>query len=414
MVTICEVSPDLKLNNPQIQFDTYILERAYYDSQVSPSILMVINPHSGKGHALEIFDKEIKPVLKAANVNYTIEQTKRREHATDIARTMDINKFDIIACCSGDGTPHEIINGFYQRDDQGVAAFNKIAVTQLPGGSGNALTLSTHGSNDAALSTFKMLKAKRTKIDLMAVKQLNSDNSTEKISLSFLSQCYGAIADSDIGTEHLRWMGPIRFDLGVVYKVFSGASYPCDLYINYLTTTKEELLSHFDKHTNETGDLELPDPLEISSENLKLSGPKLVDPVPSSWIQLDSKITSKLSIFYTGNMPYVSSDTQFFPAALPNDGSMDLIITTSSTPIPKTVSTLLSVETGKHVFDENILHHKILGYRLVPKLPEHSNHYISIDGESFPFKTMQVEVLPGVLTSLLNSGNYVETCLKKS
>ena len=63
-----------------------------------------------------------------------------------------------------------------------------------------------------------MLKAHKTKLDLMAITQ-----GSEKITkLSFLSQCYGIIADSDIGTEHLRWLGPIRFELGVIQKCSRG------------------------------------------------------------------------------------------------------------------------------------------------------------------------------------------------
>lgn len=389
-------------------YDDYIMKKAYPHQPINGSLLVIINPFSGQGKALEIFHKEIKPVLEAAGVEVVLQETKYRNHAADMARTLDIQKYDVVACVSGDGIPHEVINGFYAREDMGVEAFNKVAVTQLPGGSGNALTLSTHGSNDALLATFNMLKAKRTKLDLMAVKQLDSDNTTEKISLSFLSQCYGAIADSDIGTEHLRWMGPIRFDLGVAHKVFTKASYPCDLFIKYLTTTKQELLSHFEEHNDKTA-TDIP----VTKDRLTLSGPKLSDPVPSDWIQVDSRISSKLSIFYTGNMPYVSSDTQFFPAALPNDGSMDLIITSNSTPIAKSVASLLAVASGKHALEDHVLHHKISGYRLVPQIPDNSKHYISIDGEDFPFKTLQVEVLPGILTSLLNEGNYVPTCLKK-
>jgi sphingosine kinase len=35
-----------------------------------------------------------------------------------------------------------------------------------------------------------------------------------KRSFSFLSQCVGLMADIDLGTEHLRWMGSSRFTYG--------------------------------------------------------------------------------------------------------------------------------------------------------------------------------------------------------
>lgn len=36
----------------------------------------------------------------------------------------------------------------------------------------------------------------------------------EKQSLSYMSQAVGLMADLDLGTEHLRWMGDARFVFG--------------------------------------------------------------------------------------------------------------------------------------------------------------------------------------------------------
>ena len=50
-------------------------------------------------------------------------------------------------------------------------------------------------------------------------------------------------------------------------------------------------------------------------------------------------------------MPFVSADTQF-SCALPNDGSMDMIVTDSNNSVWKLTSILLAVESGKHIDDE--------------------------------------------------------------
>ncbi|CAH6722857.1 sphingoid long chain base kinase 4 [[Candida] jaroonii] len=408
MAQIEDPTRQFKFSSPT-ELCKIINDKAYENSQVSPSILILINPNGGQGKASRIFDEDIKPVLQAAHVSLEVMETKYSGHARDIAKDLDISKYDMIVCCSGDGIPHEVINGFYQHPDRGVAAFNKLAVTQLPCGSGNALSLSTHGTNDAKVATLRMLKSRRTKLDLMAVTQATDDGG-ELTSLSFCSQCYGAVADSDIGTEHLRWMGPIRFDLGVAHKVFTRARYPCDLYVKYQTQTKEELIDFF----NENYENQKSKSLKVLTEDdFKLLAPKLTDKPPTDWIEVDDSIASNISIFYIGKVPMVSSDTQFFPAALPNDGSMDMIITDVNTPLMDSVKALLSVDKGRHIDYDGVLHNKISAYRLVPKLPEHSNHYISIDGENFPFRTMQVEVLPGILTGLLDNGLFVDTSLKK-
>ena len=45
-------------------------------------------------------------------------------------------------------------------------------------------------------------------IDLMSILQ------SGKRTISFLSQCVGLMADLDIGTDHLRWVGSSRFIYG--------------------------------------------------------------------------------------------------------------------------------------------------------------------------------------------------------
>lgn len=44
--------------------------------------------------------------------------------------------------------------------------------------------------------------------DLLSILQ------NDKRTFSFFSQCVGLMADLDLGTEHLRWMGSARFVYG--------------------------------------------------------------------------------------------------------------------------------------------------------------------------------------------------------
>ena len=48
-------------------------------------------------------------------------------------------------------------------------------------------------------------------VDTFSVTQNN------KRTMSFMSQALGLMADLDLGTEHLRWMGDTRFMLGFLY-----------------------------------------------------------------------------------------------------------------------------------------------------------------------------------------------------
>ncbi|GEQ67010.1 hypothetical protein JCM33374_g673 [Metschnikowia sp. JCM 33374] len=380
----------------QVDLASHILSLSYNQSTPKPRILVLLNNHGGQGHARKLYHKQILPVLRAARAEYTYVETMYSTHATEIARELDIADFDIVACCSGDGVPHEVINGFYQRPDR-ESAFDQVAITQLPCGSGNAFSLSSHGTSDAGIATVRMLKSSRTRMDVMAVRQGNSTK------LSFLSQAYGTIADSDIGTEHLRWLGPMRFELGVTHKLLTKATYPCDLYVKYAMKDPAEIQSHYDKHR-----VFLSDDRSACEEDLQLSSPPLDKSPPSDWEKLPGELTDDLNIFYVGKMPYMSGDTQFFPAALPDDGCMDMVITTAKTPFFKMAKLLFSVDHGGHVHSPEVLHSKIAAYRLVPRISS-ENHFISVDGENFPFEPLQVEVLRKVMTVLLDHGSFVDT-----
>jgi sphingosine kinase len=373
-----------------------IYKKSYPCTRPNKSILVLINPHGGKGKAMKLFLKKAKPILIAANAKVEVVETKYSKHATDIARELDINKYDMIACASGDGVPYEVFNGFYERSDR-AEAFNKVPVTQIPCGSGNAMAESCLGTSEPSFAALAILKASDVSIDLMAVTQ---DNHT---TVSFLSQTFGFIADGDLGTEYLRFLGSIRFDLGVAYKMLLRARYPCEISIKYAAKSKDELRVLYHDYKNGEYDNEEVD--EVLESNLKLRyDPN--GPIPEDWENVNQDFADNIGIFYTGAMPYVSKDVQFFPAALPNDGSFDLVMMDGRTSLTRQTPILLSLESGKHVTAPEVQHSKVLAYRLTPK---YSDGLLSVDGERYPLKPLQVEVLPKAAKTLMKNGTYVET-----
>lgn len=365
-----------------------------------------------------------KPLLSASRSTVEIKYTKYPQEAIDIAREMDISKYDTIVCASGDGIPYEVINGLYRRPDR-VEAFNKLAITQLPCGSGNAMSVSCHWTNNPSYAALCLLKSVEARIDLMCCSQPSYADEYPK--LSFLSQTYGVIAESDINTEFIRWMGPARFELGVAFNVLQRKKYPCDLYVKYAAKSKNDLKVHYLEHKNQgsltfEGDLNEESPEtedtkqisksneneisnEITEDSFKLKYP-LKDGVPDDWERLDPSISNNIGIFYTGKMPYIAADTKFFPAALPSDGTIDMVVTDARTSVTRMAPILLALDKGSHVLQPEVIHSKILAYKLIPKL----NHGLfSVDGEKFPLEPLQVEVLPRLCKTLLRNGSYVDT-----
>ncbi|AGO11937.1 AaceriAGR256Wp [[Ashbya] aceris (nom. inval.)] len=393
-----------------------ILRRSYKNTKRNKSILVIINPYGGKGKAHKLYVTKAKPILVASDCHLDVVETKYTSHASEIAATVDINKYDVIACASGDGIPHEVLNGLFGRPDR-VAAFNKIAITQLPCGSGNAMSISCHGTSNPSYASLSLVKATEARVDLMCCTQPSYASSPR---VSFLSQTYGVIAESDINTEFMRWIGPARFELGVTLNIFQRRKYPCQLYVKYAAKTKNELREHYTLHkaritqsfrselmdsASHLGDLSstISDTIDDSCFQLKWS---LDEPIPQDWEEIDASLTDNLGIFYVGKMPYIAPDAKFFPAALHDDGAMDMVITDARTPLTRIAPILLSLDKGSHVLQPEVEHSKIEAYRLIPKL---KSSIISVDGENFPFEPIQVEVLPRLAKTLLKNGCYVET-----
>ncbi|CCD27478.1 sphinganine kinase LCB4 NDAI_0K02870 [Naumovozyma dairenensis CBS 421] len=426
---IIDYLPSFPSSNDLVQ---EIMNRSYKNVSQQRSILIIINPHGGKGKASKLFNKWSKPILSTSNCKFEIINTTYSSHATDIAKSLDISKYDIIACASGDGIPYEVINGLYQRPDR-VDAFNKLTITQIPCGSGNAMSISCHWTDNTSHATLCLLKSIEKRIDLMCCSQPSYANQSPR--LSFLSQTFGVIAESDINTEFIRWMGPVRFELGVAYNVIQGKRYPCDIFVKYATKSKDELKSHyikhklknnceneelhFDRNNKSQASLRSLDKQVASSSSSPFNDTEhivteqdfivkypLDKGVPDDWEKLNPQITDNLNIFYTGKMPYISADTKFFPAALPNDGTFDLIITDISTPLTKITPILLSLDKGAHVLHPEVIHSKIIAYKMIPKIKD---SVISVDGERFPVEPIQVEIMPNLCKTLLRNGSYVDS-----
>lgn len=93
-------------------------------------------------------------------------------------------------------------------------------------------------------------------------------------------------------------------------------------------------------------------------------------------------------------MPYMSADANFFPAALPADGCMDLVTINGDLSPYTATKTLLAVETGKFFDIPHVSYRKISAYRIIPRNQE--DGYISIDGERVPFGPIQAEIHRGL------------------
>lgn len=375
---------------------------AYQGVKRLRKVKVLINPYGGQGLAPKLWAREAEPILKAAGCEVDAQTTTHHGHAQEIARDLDVDKYDAIICCSGDGCPHEVFNGLAQQEFP-QKALRKIAIGLIPGGSGNAMAINVTNTLSASLAALAIVKASRTPLDLIAISQ------GDKRYLSFLSQSVGIVAESDLDTEDIRWMGSARFTYGFLVRLFGKTVYPAEVSVKLETDDKEKIRSSFKDSLSKKdapNDVEAVDPREAHDNETEL--PKghygtVNDPIPNDWLTTDMP---DLGNFFCGNMAYMSPDLPFFPVALPNDGMMDLVDIEGTVSRITAVKLMLSVETGAHFDQKDVHYQKVKAYRISPRLrPGQKQGFISIDGERVDFAPFQAEVLPGLGTVLSTAGN---------
>lgn len=390
-----------------------LLDNAYGNAQRSKRIKVLVNPFGGKGAAEKLFAKEIEPIFRAARCEIDAETTRYQGHAEEIAQGLDIEHLDVVACCSGDGLPHEVFNGL-AKQPRPRRALRRVAVVQLPCGSGNAMSLNLNGTASPSLAALAVVKGLRTPMDLVAITQ------GERRYWSFLSQAVGIVAESDLGTENIRWMGSARFTVGFLIRLLGQTVYPADVSVkvemddkatiksSYARTRSEAIAAAKKRHTDG------PDhdaDSQLSSATVDDALPPLrygsvTDPVPADWLTTSMPT---LGNFYAGNMAWMSSDAPFFPSALPADSLLDLVNIDGLIPRLTAVKASLAVENNTFFDLPYVSYRKVTAYRITPRLrPGQKEGYVSIDGERVAFQPFQAEVVPALGTVLSRSGAVFE------
>ncbi|EME89720.1 diacylglycerol kinase [Pseudocercospora fijiensis CIRAD86] len=418
---------DKTLHSHAKQWVEQLLNRAYPpNTRRKKRIKVLVNPFGGQGYAQKIWTRDVEPILAAAQCEIDVERTAYRGHAVEIAEKLDIDAFDVVACASGDGLPHEVFNGLAKRPDA-RRALRKIALCQIPCGSGNAMSLNCNGTDSASLAAVEIVKGIRTPLDLVAITQ------GDRRMWSFLSQAVGIIAETDLGTESLRWMGSFRFTWGLLVRMLGKTIYPAEISVVTETDDKRavrelyrraaeehEAANSKNLHTDEEED-EHPDPSDQQLPTLKYG--TILDRLHPDFLTTDHP---NLGNFYAGNMCYMSPDAPFFAAALPSDGRLDLVNIPGDISRLSALQMLVKVENGTLIDFPQVQYSKILAFRIKPRkaAPEagrrlrarfrqwlggtagQTEGLIAIDGERIPFEPFQAEVVPRLGTVLSKDGKY--------
>lgn len=376
-----------------------LLDLAYGTAQRRKRLKVLINPFGGKGTAASLYQTYAAPIFAAARCQVDVQTTEHRGHAIEIAEQLDINAYDAIVCCSGDGLPYEVFNGLGNRAN-GREALAKIALALLPCGSGNGMTWNCLGTGSNSIAALGIVKGLRTPLDLVSITQQNTRT------LSFLSQSFGIVAESDLGTDNIRWMGAQRFTYGFLVRLMKRTIWPCDLNIKAEINDKSAIKEHYATFSAREIDPDA-DRIRLEAARQSPAMPELQygtvqDELPKDW---ESVPGESMGNFYAGNMAIMSKDTNFFPASLPNDGFMDIVTIDGTVSRATSLNMMNEIGTGGFFDMPDVKIRKATAFRLVPHEKE---GYISIDGEQVPFEAFQAEIHQGLGTVLSKNGRVYE------
>ncbi|KAJ7030638.1 ATP-NAD kinase-like domain-containing protein [Mycena alexandri] len=367
--------------------------KAYKNITPRRRFLVCINPHGGQGKAKQLWKETVEPIMKAAGCIVHVQYTgpaSSPTNAVEIARNVDLTAYDALVPISGDGIVNELLNGLASRPDALTAL--RMPVAPIPAGSGNAISVNIMGPEkvlDVAYATLNAIKGQPLPLDVCSVTQGDT-----RI-YSFLSQAFGLMADLDMGTEWIRWVGGIRFVLGFLYGAITGRRYDVEITLKIVESDKRRMADAYNTHQQflspsaerkvAASDVRMPQ-LEFGTSDsplpLGVVHDRIEAPLEPGW----HTFRTSVQFIVAGKLPWLSRDSMMIPLAK-NDGLIDVLIV----PPRSALASIKSVdgqEEGKFITSPDCYYYKVEAYRCTPL--ERSG-YISIDGESIPYKPFQVE-----------------------
>lgn len=387
-------------------------------------MMLLVNPQSGRGQALSLYNSHIQRMLHEAGIPHTLIITERQNHARELVRdSMNLAQWDALVIISGDGLLFEVINGLLERPDWREAIRMPLAI--LPGGSGNALAASVHHysgstpvSSEELLTScgFLLCKGLVSRMDLVSV-HLSSGVRV----FSFLSLAWGFVADVDIESEKYRHVGAARFTFGTLVRLASLRVYrgrlaylpaSLDNFTDQLNNQKwpasetyripndiccsisEQNSCHSNNSVNVTRkENELnrntskspPDPQDSVL-------PPLDQPVPSNWVVVPEEDFVLMLAMYQSHL---AEDLFAAPDSTLDDGLIHLFYIKAGISRAALLRLFLAMEKGAHLTTncQHLVHARVRALRLEPHSPK---GIITVDGEVVEYGPVQAEVHRGL------------------
>ncbi|XP_078510720.1 sphingosine kinase 1 [Lissotriton helveticus] len=395
-------------------------------------LLIFVNPRGGKGTALSLFKEHVLPILSKADIGFNLIVTERPNHARELAREKNLDRFDALVVMSGDGLMYEVVNGLMERPDWSVAIKKPLGI--LPAGSGNALAASVnHYSGHKQVMnpdllincTFYLCKGLVSPLDLVSI-----TTASGKRIFSFLSVAWGFVSDVDIESEKYRMLGPIRFTMGTLVRLAALRTYkgrvsylPAEQDTASASMTKPGLLDQTSSHSerlspadqvrqntlynfcnsNNMGKAKGCGGQQNGGDILNLEDSLMApldQPVPTHWTVVKEE---NFVLFLAIQQSHLGADLFSAPMVTGlSDNLIHLFYIPAGIPRSSLLKLFLAMENGTHMTHNcpHLIHVPVKAFRIEPF---GSKDIITVDGEVIECEPLQGQVHSG-LGRLINGG----------
>ncbi|EFC47571.1 diacylglycerol kinase [Naegleria gruberi] len=401
--------------------------------QSNRKLLIFINPKSGSGQSLQNFENIVKPMITESHIgnNFEFIVSKRSGHIKEYCeKELDLSKVNEIIACGGDGTLNEVINGLIPRlEKEGkLDLLSKMRFGVIPTGSGNAVSCHFQKflfgfntiTNDESLvkrGTLFICRGLCSPMDLWTVFQPGKGKTYGFVSFSF-----GGIADVDVDTEFIRFIGDFRFILGSVWYACFGRYYTGNLTIvqpkkyEYLKKQNGAEIEEFKGNhsinsafvqTDLKSKIELDSPIsrQFLSKELKemgltqyLDSSKQASIVNTEEYVKHEEVDQSFTYMFASNVSHAAADFVASHLSFHNDNLVDLMYVKKPASPLELLSILLSCEKGDYHNHDKWLYRKIKAMYFKPTSTKKS--YLTIDGEA-------VEYVPIILENIGSRLNFI-------
>ncbi|PUZ72488.1 hypothetical protein GQ55_2G398100 [Panicum hallii var. hallii] len=325
-------------------------------------LFIIVNPYGGKRSGRSIFQNNVLPLIEAAGILYTMQETKHRLHAQEIAHSLDLRKYDGIVCVSGDGVLVEVVNGFLQREDWETAI--KVPLGIIPAGTGNGMAQSLlHAAGEPfsiSNAVFAIIRGHKRALDVTSVVQ----GKTRFFSVLMLT--WGLVADVDIESEKYRWMGSARLEFYFLLRVMNLRRYNGRV-LFVAAPGYEEVGEPVEQTTSckqngvTTGSQE-DKANDRNGETIGYPGPS-IEEADLEWRSLSGPFVS----VWLGNVPFASEDAMAAPKAEFSDGYLDAAIIRDC-PRWDVLGLMFQMKDGAYVNSPYVEYFKVKAIRIEPGL----------------------------------------------